>query len=63
MQVTINSTTEIISKRIIYSISVDGQDYEYVEYEDERGRVIDQELFTTSGEFVDAEEIQTAIEE
>ena len=61
--ITFNGSTEFTTRRLIYRFTIDEVDYEYTEHEDERGKVIDTELFTSDGEFVDDEDIETAIQE
>jgi hypothetical protein len=55
--------TEIVTKRVEYRFTVNGVDYVYTEHEDERGKVIDTELFTSTGQWVEDEEIEIAIQE
>jgi len=63
MQINLNSKQTFTTTRVVYHFTIGDTDYEYTEHEDERGKVIDSELFTANGLYVEDEEIQDAIEE
>jgi hypothetical protein len=61
MKIKVNGTNKY--KAVIYDIEVDGLSYEYVEHENEKGKLIDYTLTTYNGYIVRDDDILTAIQD